>query len=225
MLPAERLTADKRPLRTASPLRKGAIVMWNDQKGFGFIRPAGRETAEDDHFVHISAFRKGMPRRPEIGDEVHFRPADLPGKKRASFARLDSLEQVRPPPQPYVLIPKPRSWLTNLLILMPLAFSGYLLLRGRNPIPFFSYAFFSILTMVVYGADKTHAAIRSWRIPEIYLHLLEIMGGWPGALMAQSEFRHKTRKSLYQVVFRGIIFLHLAVWAFYFYWSYQHNSL
>ena len=222
MVSAEKPSGGKRPMRTSSPLRKGAIVMWNDQKGFGFIRPAGHESGEDDHFVHISAFKKGMPRRPEVGDEVHFRPADLPGKKRASFARLD---QARPEPQPFVLIPKKRSWATNLLILAPLAFSGYLLLRAKNPLPFFCYAFFSVITMVVYGADKTHAAIRSWRIPEIYLHILEIMGGWPGALMAQNEFRHKTRKSFYQVVFRGIIVLHLAVWAFYFYWSYQHNNL
>jgi uncharacterized membrane protein YsdA (DUF1294 family)/cold shock CspA family protein len=215
-------TADKRTIRKLLPMQKGTLVKWNDQKGFGFIRT---EAGGEDHFVHISAFKKGTSRRPEAGDAVHFRPADVPGKKRAAFAMIEGVEYGPPEPKPFVLMPKRRSWAVNLLILTPLALSGYLLLRAKNPIPFFSYSFFSILMLFIYGADKAHAAIRSWRIPEVYLHVLELMGGWPGALMAQNEFRHKTRKSLYQVIFRGIIALHLLAWAGYLFWSYQHGNL
>ncbi len=201
--------------------------MWNDQKGFGFVRPENSVDEKDDHFIHISVFKKGMSRRPEIGDEVRFRPAESADKdkKRASFAVIKGMEYEHPEPKPFSLNPKPRSWATNLLILTPLALSSFLLWRAKNPLPFFCYCIFSLLTMLIYGADKTQAATHRWRIPESYLHVLEFMGGWPGALMAQSELRHKTRKSLYKVLLHAIIALHLLGWAAYFYWGYQHNSL
>lgn len=214
-------TAEKRTARKSPPMQKGTLIMWNDLKGFGFIRP---ENGEEDYFAHISAFKKGMARRPEIGDVVHFRPAELPGKRRVSFVLVESLEQHPPERKPFVLIPRHRSWATNLLIATPLVLSGYLLLLAKNPLPFFCYCFFSILTMFLYGADKAHAATRQWRIPEVYLHILEILGGWPGALMAQNDFRHKTRKSLYQIIFKGIIVLHLIAWAAYFYWLFRQHG-
>lgn len=37
-----------------------------------------------------------------------------------------------------------------------------------------------------------------WRTPENTLHVAELLGGWPGALVAQQLFRHKTRKISYQ---------------------------
>ncbi|MGZ8246364.1 DUF1294 domain-containing protein, partial [Methylomagnum sp.] len=178
---------------------------------------------EEDYFVHISAFKKHLSRRPAVGDEVQFRPADLPGKKRVGFALIEGVEYAPPEPKPkhFVLVPKPRSWTLNALIMTPLFLSGYLLVLGKNPLPFFSYCLFSVLILFLYGADKTHAAIRSWRIPESYLHLLEILGGWPGALIAQNAFRHKTRKSVYLMIFHGIIALHLIGWAVYFYWFFR----
>jgi uncharacterized membrane protein YsdA (DUF1294 family)/cold shock CspA family protein len=217
-------TAEHRPDRKLPPLLKGTLVKWNDLKGFGFIRAEGNP---DDLFVHISAFKRGNVRRPEAGDTVRFRPSDMPGKKRVSFARIEGVEyepaEPKPvAPKPFVLSPRPRSWLTNVLILLPLMFSGYLLIMARNPLPFFCYVTLSILAMFIYGTDKAHAATRDWRIPESWLHVLELMGGWPGALMAQNDFRHKTRKSLYQYIFRGIIALHLLAWAAYFYWSFAH---
>lgn len=51
-----------------------------------------------------------------------------------------------------------------------------------------------------------------WRIQELHLHLAELLGGWPGALVAQCWLRHKCSKRSYQTVFWVIVFLHLAVW-------------
>ena len=52
----------------------------------------------------------------------------------------------------------------------------------------------SLLSLVFYAWDK-YSAIKGWRrIPENTLHLLALCGGWPGALLAQQWFRHKTGK-------------------------------
>lgn len=205
-------------------MQKGELVMWNDLKGFGFIRPDG---TEDDYFVHISTFKKGLPRRPEIGDEVHFRPHEgTTGRKRAAFALIPSLEHHQAGKgRQFSLNPRPRSAFVNLLIITPLVLSGYLLVLAQNPAPFFLYWILSILTMFLYGTDKANAATRRWRVPEIYLHILEFLGGWPGALIAQNDFRHKTRVTIYVWILRGIILIHLMAWFIYFYWTLKQTEL
>jgi uncharacterized membrane protein YsdA (DUF1294 family) len=45
-------------------------------------------------------------------------------------------------------------------------------------------------------------------VPEATLHLAELLGGWPGAFLAQRRFRHKTRKVSFQLVFAVIVLLH-----------------
>ncbi|MDR3401455.1 MAG: DUF1294 domain-containing protein [Chthoniobacter sp.] len=74
------------------------------------------------------------------------------------------------------------------------------------------YAAASALTLGFYGWDKRHARREDWRIAESTLHLLELPGGWPGALVAQRLFRHKTRKIPFQIVFWLIVTGHLAAW-------------
>lgn len=49
-------------------------------------------------------------------------------------------------------------------------------------------------------------------LPEKVLHATEILGGWPGALLAQQVFRHKTRKVSYQLMFWLIVTLHELFW-------------
>jgi len=53
--------------------------------------------------------------------------------------------------------------------------------------------------------DKRKAESGEWRTPENTLHLFELLGGWPGAFLAQRLFRHKTEKVSYQVVFWLIV--------------------
>lgn len=57
-------------------------------------------------------------------------------------------------------------------------------------------------------ADKRRAEVGSRRIPESTLHASELLGGWPGAFVAQRVFRHKTAKTSYQVAFWLIVLVH-----------------
>jgi uncharacterized membrane protein YsdA (DUF1294 family) len=57
----------------------------------------------------------------------------------------------------------------------------------------------------VYAVDKRRAEEGLWRIPETQLHLLELLGGWPGAFIAQRRLRHKCSKLSYQAMFWLIV--------------------
>ena len=57
----------------------------------------------------------------------------------------------------------------------------------------------SIITYGVYARDKTAAQNAGRRVPESTLHLMSLVGGWPGALIAQVLLRHKTRKTSFLI--------------------------
>ncbi len=63
------------------------------------------------------------------------------------------------------------------------------------------------VTVAVYGWDKVQSRREGFRVPELTLHGLELVGGSPGALLAQRAFRHKTRKRRFQIVFWLIVAL------------------
>ncbi len=63
------------------------------------------------------------------------------------------------------------------------------------------YMLMSALGFSLYGLDKRASTRGGWRTSEARLHLVELLGGWPGALLAQRVFRHKTRKTSFQVMF------------------------
>lgn len=57
------------------------------------------------------------------------------------------------------------------------------------------------VTFLAYGWDKRQAREQQWRMPEARLHFMELIGGWPGAFLAQRRLRHKSSKVSYQFVF------------------------
>jgi uncharacterized membrane protein YsdA (DUF1294 family) len=65
----------------------------------------------------------------------------------------------------------------------------------------------SAITYGMYVHDKDRAVSSGWRVSESSLHLAELLGGWPGALLAQRRLRHKCSKTSYQVVFWSIVIL------------------
>jgi uncharacterized membrane protein YsdA (DUF1294 family) len=73
------------------------------------------------------------------------------------------------------------------------------------------YTAASLAAFATYAADKGQAGAGGRRVPERMLHALEAIGGWPGALVAQRQFRHKTRKVRYQIIFWLIVAAHLGV--------------
>jgi uncharacterized membrane protein YsdA (DUF1294 family) len=77
----------------------------------------------------------------------------------------------------------------------------------------FVYLALSVATFATYAWDKWRAKRGADRTAEATLHLLEMLGGWPGALVAQQWLRHKSRKTSYQVRFWIIVACHVGLWA------------
>jgi len=77
-------------------------------------------------------------------------------------------------------------------------------------------AIYAVMSAVSFGAmalDKYKAGARAWRIPEKTLHTLEMLGGWPGSLLAMRLIRHKSSKPAYYLVTWGIAAAHAVVLA------------
>ncbi|CAN7381955.1 DUF1294 domain-containing protein [Acidovorax sp. LjRoot129] len=73
----------------------------------------------------------------------------------------------------------------------------------------------NLVTFWTYAADKNAATQRRWRTPESSLHLLSLLGGWPGAWLAQQTLRHKSSKREFRAVYWLTVVVHctaLAAW-------------
>ncbi|MCF5724018.1 DUF1294 domain-containing protein [Pseudomonas syringae] len=108
--------------------------------------------------------------------------------------------------------PRLKAALFVLLCAAPLLGAALVWLRGETFIPLAAYGVVSVIAFFLYWSDKRKAQTNSWRTPENILHAVELAGGWPGALIAQQVFRHKTRKVSYQVLFWVIVLLHQVFW-------------
>ena len=69
----------------------------------------------------------------------------------------------------------------------------------------------SIVTFIIYGFDKRQAGNGGRRVSERTLHILAFLSGWPGALLAQRQFRHKNQKVSFLVAFWIVVVMHLVV--------------
>ena len=98
------------------------------------------------------------------------------------------------------------------LCALPVIGSSLLWLRGGSPLALAAYGVVSVVAFLLYWTDKRKARAERWRTPENVLHAVELAGGWPGALLAQQVFRHKTRKVSFQVVFWIIVLAHQVFW-------------
>lgn len=79
---------------------------------------------------------------------------------------------------------------------------------GRLPFGIlFLYLGASVVAFPVYWFDKSAARQNRWRTSERVMQMLGLLGGWPGALVAQQLLRHKTRKASFQMMFWGMVLL------------------
>ncbi len=69
----------------------------------------------------------------------------------------------------------------------------------------------SIGSFVAYGIDNRRAAKGRRRVSQRTLHGLALVGGWPGAVLGQRVFGHKTQKLTFRLAHWLIVLLHAAI--------------
>lgn len=184
---------------------QGRLTDWNDERGFGYITPLeGGPTV----FAHISEFPRSQ-RRPYATDLVTFDTAvDDRGRTRAVKIRF--LSSARTRGQGARAMPT-STGSTGALASLGVAFIVILTLitalGGASWLLPGAYVLMSVVTFMAYGIDKYAAERGTWRTSEATLLGMGLMCGWPGGLLAQEVFRHKTRKQPFRAVFWSTVIL------------------
>ena len=174
---------------------QGLLTRWNDERGFGFVVPSD---GGQHLFAHISAFPRD--RRPVDGEVVTYAVArDERDRRRAVEVRYVTTAKAQR---------RRRAGTARALTIAALFVVGLVFLwrTDRLPGPFLlAYGFFSAVSMLWYGTDKAAARQGTRRTPEATLHIVDIVGGWPGGLVARHLFSHKTTKQPFRTAFWGTV--------------------
>lgn len=182
--------------------RHGTLKKWNDERGFGFIEP---NEGPPEVFVHIKGYARRST-RPQVNERVtYFLETLADGKTRATDVRLLGHAE----PEQTVEMGDPRR-----LLAIPVLLGIVLSIAAKQGVAGAvgaGYLVLSLVTLLAYASDKSAAKKGDWRVPEVNLHVLSLLGGWPGALVGQVICRHKTSKADFQKVFWFTVAAHVVV--------------
>lgn len=210
---------------------EGVIDQYETERGFGFIRCGGRSV-----FFHIRDFRASV-QPPARGMVVVFEEIHVGTKGPRAVAVRPKISARSEPPEraASALHPSPRNihkaarnttrarqagesaglavfWM--LLWLAMLAWAGW---QRIMPVTLLlAVPLLNLATFFAYWLDKDAARQRRWRTSEQTLHLLALLGGWPGAWLGQQLLRHKSMKASFRRTYWLTVafnFVAIAAWA------------
>lgn len=197
--------------------QQGHIKKWQDDKGFGFIETEAGESV----FFHVSAFK--AQRRPEIGEQVVFTVGqDNQGRLQAkevqelSFVQQKMAQknsQIRQRNHKRSAQAEFEAGQKKRLFLGIGFYAVLVLLTVMNKLSWLVLAWYAVLGIITYGMyakDKAAAQSGDWRTPESTLHLLSALGGWVGAMVAQTYLRHKSQKPEFRIAYYLTVIINLA---------------
>jgi uncharacterized membrane protein YsdA (DUF1294 family)/cold shock CspA family protein len=197
--------------------QQGQVKKWQDDKGFGFI-----ETENGDSvFFHINEFK--ARRRPDVGEQVVFTLGqDNQGRMQAKDVQELKFVQQKMAQKNKQIRQRnhKRSAQADFeagqkkRLFLGVGFYGVLILLvvmdKLNWLVVGWYAALGIITYAMYAKDKAAAQSGNWRTPESTLHLLSALGGWVGAMVAQTYLRHKSQKAEFRAVYYLTVVINMA---------------
>jgi uncharacterized membrane protein YsdA (DUF1294 family)/cold shock CspA family protein len=209
---------------------EGVIDRYEAERGFGFIRCGGRSV-----FFHIRDFGAGTqppaPGMAVVFEEIHVgtkgpravavRPKinarTEPPARHASAFRPSAVGARKPAP-----VQRPREPGALILMLLWLALLAWAGWHRSLPVALLlALPLLNVVTFFAYWLDKHAARQRRWRTSEQTLHLLALLGGWPGAWWAQQLLRHKSVKTSFRQTYWLTVAFNLAAVASWVLWRPQ----
>ena len=197
--------------------QQGQVKKWQDDKGFGFI-----ETENGDSlFFHINEFK--ARRRPDVGEQVVFTIGqDSQGRMQAKDVQELGFVQQKMAQKNQQIRQRnhKRSAQADFeagqkkRLFLGIGFYGVLLLLAvMNKLSWLVvgwYVALGLITYMTYAKDKAAAQNGDWRTSESTLHLLSALGGWVGAMIAQTYLRHKSQKPEFRVAYYLSVIINMA---------------
>ncbi|WP_286739258.1 DUF1294 domain-containing protein [Psychrobacter sp. UBA3068] len=197
--------------------QQGFIKKWQDDKGFGFIETQNGESV----FFHINEFK--ARRRPEVGEQVVFTVGqDNQGRIQAKEVQELSFVQQKMAQKNQQIRQRntKRSAQADFeagqkkRLFLGIGFYGVLILLAVTHklswLVIAWYAALGVITYAMYAKDKAAAQSGDWRTPESTLHLLSVLGGWVGAMVAQTYLRHKSQKPEFRLTYYLTVVINMA---------------
>jgi uncharacterized membrane protein YsdA (DUF1294 family)/cold shock CspA family protein len=170
----------------------GRLTQWKDDQGYGFITPNDGGSLV---FVNVNSF-SNRQQRPLRNVVVRYTVV-IDGKDRA---RAEDVEFVVDAGTEPATTSKGPGILA--LAVFFLLFVANSVREGKLPVEVLAlYLMASSLAFVFYRRDKAMAITHQRKIPENTLHLWSLIGGWPGAALAEKLVDHKSRKRSFQIVY------------------------
>ncbi|KJY82807.1 membrane protein [Vibrio galatheae] len=175
---------------------QGTISQWDQSKGYGYISVDNQDTQVRFHISDLA----NVSQLPNVSERVVFRlGTDQNGVMRA-------VEVERPVVFNFSLAIA--VWFCSTLV-------GSVVILDFPVIACVFYFAVSAVTYTVYAFDKHAMQIGSWRIPEITFHMLNLVGGWIGALFAQSFMHHKYSDIGFKFLFWTTLILNLLIYCWF----------
>lgn len=201
--------------------QQGQIKKWQDNKGFGFIETEAGESV----FFHVSEFK--AQRRPELGEQVVFIiEQDRQGRMQArqvqelAFIKqkmAQKNQQIRQRNHKRSAQAEFEAGQKKRLLMGVGFYAVLILLAVTDKLSWLMIAWYialGIITYAMYAKDKAAAQSNGWRTPESTLHLLSALGGWVGAMLAQTYLRHKSQKPEFRMTYYLTVIINLALLLF-----------
>lgn len=208
--------------------QEGTVVTWKDDRGFGFIQP--RDSGQDI-FFNLADFRSQSGARPHPRMHVTYDVIHVGGKgPRAMAVRPAGEAAVAPAPyrgrvnrtsRPQRGRPARSSGAAIAVPLMLVYFGSMLAAVWRGGLPLWvpgASFILNLLAFYAYWQDKYKASRRAWRISEQALHIWSLIGGWPGAWVAQQVLRHKSAKATFLANYWTTAVMHCAAFGAVLWW-------